>query len=85
MAQLLMKAEWKFVGTVPGEQCVMTSGEPLMLLWPVDSLDSLMLVWISVNCVDFNSNDLGFTMFYFLQERQPISLPALAREQDPSI
>ena len=85
MAQLLMKAEWKFVGTVPGEQCVMTSGEPLMLLWPVDSLDSLMLVWISVNCVDFNSNDWVFTIFYFLQERQPSFLPALAREQDPSI
>ena len=37
------KDVWKFVSTLPGEQCVMTSGEHLRLRWCVDSWGILLL------------------------------------------
>jgi len=42
--QMLLRVEWKSVTMPSGAQCVMTSGELLMLVWPVNSLDSLQQV-----------------------------------------
>ena len=35
------KDVWKFVSAISGEQYVMTSGEPVMLMWLVGSLDTV--------------------------------------------
>jgi len=42
--QMFLRVEWKSVTTTSGAQCVMTHGKLLMLVWPVDSLDSLQQV-----------------------------------------
>jgi len=42
--QTLVKVELRYATTMYGAQCVMTSGELLMLMWPVDSLDLLQQV-----------------------------------------
>ena len=39
-----MKAEWRSASTMNGVLCVMTPGEVLMLLWCVDSWDTLLKV-----------------------------------------
>ena len=41
---LLNKAEWKCAMRDSGGQCVMTPGEPMMLKWHADNLDSLLTV-----------------------------------------
>jgi len=35
----ILKAVWRFVTTMLGALCVMTFGEHLMQMWPVDNLD----------------------------------------------
>ena len=37
--QAILKAVWRFVTTMHGALCVMTFGEHLMQMWPVDNLD----------------------------------------------
>ena len=44
-----VKVVWRFATIMPGAQCVMTSGELLMLMWPVDSWDSLAIVRNTAN------------------------------------
>ena len=39
-----VKVVWRFATIMPGAQCVMTSGELLMPMWPVDSWDFLAIV-----------------------------------------
>ena len=40
MEPLNLKEELSFAGMRPGVPSVMDSGQPLMLMWPADSLDS---------------------------------------------
>ena len=42
--ELLEKAGWRCAMSVSGGQCVITAGEPMMLKWHADSLDSLLTV-----------------------------------------
>ena len=42
-APVSTREEWRCVSMTSGEQCVMTSGVDLMLLWSVDNLDMLTL------------------------------------------
>jgi len=44
MDQTLVRVELRYATTMYGVPCVMTSGERLMLMWPVDSLDLLQQV-----------------------------------------
>ena len=44
-----VKVVWRFATIMPGAQCVMTSGELLMQMWPVDSWDSLATVRNAAN------------------------------------
>jgi len=39
VGQAILKAVWRFVTTMVGALCVMTFGEYLMQMWPVDNLD----------------------------------------------
>ena len=43
-ATLPMRAEWRSAWTICGVLCVMTPGEPLKLLWCVDSWDTPLKV-----------------------------------------
>ena len=49
--QHLKKAGWRCATTVSGAQCVMTTGGPMMLKWHADSLDSLLMVIVSMSGV----------------------------------
>ena len=40
MAPISMRVEWRCVSMTSGEQCVMTDGTALMLLWSANSWDT---------------------------------------------
>ena len=42
-ALISMKVEWRCASMTSGEQCVMTTGTTLMLLWSASNLDMLTL------------------------------------------
>jgi len=46
MGKILLRVELSYATTTSGALCVITSGMALMLLWSVDSLDSLQWVCI---------------------------------------
>ena len=50
-----VKVVWRFATIMPGAQCVMTSGELLMQMWPVDSWDSLATVRNTANQLQHTS------------------------------
>ena len=45
---MLLRVEWRSAIRADGVQCVMTSGEQLMLPWPVDSLGFLEQVRVKL-------------------------------------
>ena len=47
MEQQHLKAVWRSAGMRPGALCVMNLGQDMMLKWPADSWDTLLVVWRS--------------------------------------
>jgi len=41
VGEMILRVEWRSATKASGAPCVMTTGGLLMLLWPVDNLDSL--------------------------------------------
>ena len=63
MEQAILKVVWRFVTAMLGAPCVMTSGEQLMQVWPVDNLDLVdqvsSLLCTRSDCFDTNYSDAG--------------------------
>ena len=52
------RAEWKCATTTSGGQCVMIPGAVLMLMWPVDNWDTLIMVNIFLLGIAFIVTEL---------------------------
>ena len=63
MEQAILKVVWRFAAAMHGALCVMTLGEQLMQVWPVDNLD--LVDQVSSNfvpqdeCFDINYSGVG--------------------------
>ena len=56
--QTVLRVEWRFATAMHGALCVMTFGEQLMQVWPVDNLDLVDQVSSQeVVCFDTNYSD----------------------------
>ena len=73
--------------TVSGGLCVMISGEPMMLKWHADNLDSLLMVIKYNVALDFNLPPplppAVIEHFFIFQEQLPTSVPTLVVGLDP--
>ena len=63
VGQAILKVGWRSATTTHGAQYAMTHGELLMLMWPVDSLDSLQLVTMYTQQFECHCRFLNFDCF----------------------